>query len=139
MKRVVDAILAFLDLDLAVTVFVAAGLLDLRQGSFIPVTFAILTGFLTLTIMPAVTRRLQDTVRLAALGTALLVLHGIGLSVAQVLIGSNGPPLLPAAGHVAIAAFFLALLAWQFLIVPRRAGFPPALYVSLLNAGTHRP
>ncbi len=121
-----------------VTALVAAGLLDLRQGSFIPVTFAILTGFLTLTMMPAATRRLQDTVWLAALGTALLVLHGFGLSIAQVLIGSNGPALLPAAGHVAIAAFFLALLAWQFLIVPRRNGFPPALYVSLLNAGTHR-
>lgn len=120
----------------SMAIMVSLGLMDLRQGSFIPVTFAILTAFLTVSMLPYAFSCLRDAVRMSGLLAALLGLHALGLAGAQSVVGSDGPPLLSAYAQIAIASVFVGLFVLQSYLAARRKSLPPRIYVNLLNAGS---
>ncbi|VWX48324.1 proton-conducting transporter membrane subunit [Novosphingobium sp. 9U] len=113
---------------------VTAGVIEMAQPSFVPLSLALLTALLATFSIVGHARR-HAMARGVALIAALAGFQAAGLTMTRALVGADGPTIAPAAAQILIALIFASALAWQFW--PRRKGptMPRALYVHFLNAG----
>lgn len=114
-------------------------LLGRTDGELVPLVLAGATAALTLAWVPAARVSLRGKLTIVAAIAALAGVHLLGFGLTRVLVGADGPALLPPLATLALVVPFFAFWLWQAGLGDRRWPVAGALYVRLLNAGTPIP